>query len=71
MSLLCSLQAQLLDTDEKHVEQIKHCLKRSTLRAQIYVEPDTSIDKAAKIIEQVIAMHATRNEVHRVASLAV
>lgn len=47
------VQAQLLDTDEKYVEQIKHYQHRFTLRAQIYVEPDTSIDKAAKIIEQV------------------
>lgn len=43
----------MLDTEEKYVEQIKHYLHRFTLRAQIYVEPDTSIDRATKIIEQV------------------
>lgn len=52
----CLFQAQVLDTGEKYVEQIKHFTQRLTLRAQIYVEPDTIIEKALKVIEQVRIM---------------
>lgn len=43
----------MLDTDGKYSKQLENCLHRFTLRAKIYVEPEASIDKAAKIIEQV------------------
>ena len=46
-------QATALDTNEKYVEQLKRYLHNFTLRAEIYVEPKTNLDKAIKIIQQV------------------
>lgn len=43
----------MLDTDEKYAEQLKHYMHRFTLRAQLYVEPKTDLDKATKIMEHV------------------
>lgn len=43
----------VLDINEKYTEQIKHHMHKFSLRAKIYVEPDSNVDKAAKMIQQV------------------
>lgn len=64
--LFSNIQAIALDSNEKYVEQLKHYLHRFTLRAKIYVEPKTNLDKAAKIVEQVILLHAVIQDVLRI-----